>query len=255
VKIFYKRDTCDESVNNYNAVILKSWEANMDLQYVTDVYACIKYIVSYVTKDERQLSDLLRNASKQAHNTNLQQQLKHLGNVFLNHREVSAQEAIYRVLPIPLKRTSVSVVFIPSDMEEDRVRLVKPSHLLENLDDESEDIFCNALPDRYAARPDTLEYICLPDFASSYTSYTEPTDDFQTVDMTSSEHKGKVIKLKNSKGYMRKRHQTCIVRTHTYSKFKNPEKYFHSKLMMYKPWRREDDLKAGCQTYEEAYIV
>jgi len=23
--------------------------------------------------------------------------------------------------------------------------------------------------------------------------------------------------------------------------------------MMYKPWRLEDDLKAGCQTYEEAY--
>ena len=95
--------------------------------------------------------------------------------------------------------------------------------------------------------------MCLADFASSYTSYTEPTDDFQTVNMTSSEEKGKVIKLRNSKGYMRRRQQTCIVRTHTYSKFKTPEKYFHSKLMMYKPWRLEVDIKSGCQTYEEAY--
>ena len=91
LKIFHKREPCDEFVNNYNPTILKCWEANMDLQYVTDVYACIKYIVSYVTKDERQLSDLLRNASKQANHSTIRQQLKHLGNIFLNHREISAR--------------------------------------------------------------------------------------------------------------------------------------------------------------------
>ena len=82
VKIFHKREPCDEFVNDYNLTIMKSWEANMDLQYVTDVYAWIKYILSYVTKDEKQLSDLLRNASKEAKGLTLRQLLKNLGNVF-----------------------------------------------------------------------------------------------------------------------------------------------------------------------------
>lgn len=134
-KVLHHRQPKDLNINNYNPTILKAWQANMDLQYVTDVYSCIMYIVSYITKDERELSDILRQASKDANDSNIQQQLQHLGNVFLNHREVTAQEAIYRALPLPLRRTSRTVIFVPTDLPEDRVKIVKPSNVLEQMDE------------------------------------------------------------------------------------------------------------------------
>jgi len=37
----------------------------MDVQPVLDVYACIMYIVSYVTKDEREMGEVLHVAKKE----------------------------------------------------------------------------------------------------------------------------------------------------------------------------------------------
>ncbi len=45
-------DTC---INNYNGDLLKIWSANLDVQFVSDPHACAKCILSYVTKDERQM--------------------------------------------------------------------------------------------------------------------------------------------------------------------------------------------------------
>ena len=53
---------------------------------------------------------------------------------------------------------------------------------------------------------------------------------------------------------MAKRKTQAILRTHTYSKLKQSEKYFHSKLMLYVPWRSEEDLKHGFLTFEEAFM-
>ena len=38
-------------------------------------------------------------------------------------------------------------------------------------------------------------------------------------------------------------------------KLKQSEKFFHSKLMFYIPWRNEDDLKLNFSTFEESYQV
>ena len=46
-KVFLKRDMDETRINNYNATLLKSWRANMDLQFILDAYACAMYIVSY----------------------------------------------------------------------------------------------------------------------------------------------------------------------------------------------------------------
>ena len=139
-------------------------------------------------------------------------------------------------------------------MENDRVKLVKPSHLIERLDDDSEDIFCNTLPERYAARPNSLETMCLADFASSYTAYIDPPDDFQSIEISSDDDRAhKHLKLKDGKGYVSKRKEPCIIRTHTFSKFKDTEKYYHSKLMLYQPWRKESELKGDHDTYEAAF--
>ena len=39
-------------VNNYNPVCLKAWRANLDIQFVLDVYGCA--IVSYISKSQKE---------------------------------------------------------------------------------------------------------------------------------------------------------------------------------------------------------
>ena len=45
--IFLKGNYNELRVNNYNSGCLSAWRANMDIQYVLDVYACAMYSVSY----------------------------------------------------------------------------------------------------------------------------------------------------------------------------------------------------------------
>lgn len=49
-------------VNNYNLACLSACRANMDIQFVPDVYACGMYTVSYISKAQKGMSELLRKA-------------------------------------------------------------------------------------------------------------------------------------------------------------------------------------------------
>ena len=55
--IFFKRSPNELRINNYNPTYLRAWRANMDIQYVLDVYACAMYIVSYICKAQKGMSD------------------------------------------------------------------------------------------------------------------------------------------------------------------------------------------------------
>jgi len=68
----------------------------MDIQFVLDVYACAMYIVSYISKAQKGMSELLRRACDEARkgNSNIKQQVRNIGNKFLNNVEISAQEAL-----------------------------------------------------------------------------------------------------------------------------------------------------------------
>ena len=103
--IFLKRKPNELRINNYNAACLSAWRANMDIQFVLDVYACAIYIVSYISKAQKGMSELLRTACEEAKrgNSSITQQVRDIGNTFLNNVEISAQEAVYIVLH-PLRR-------------------------------------------------------------------------------------------------------------------------------------------------------
>ena len=49
----YQRTPAQIKNNTYNPTVMKAWQANMDLQFVCNPNACIHYIISYVSKDER----------------------------------------------------------------------------------------------------------------------------------------------------------------------------------------------------------
>lgn len=59
-----KRNLEERYVNYYNSDIL-AWEANIDDQYCFDPYACMTYMLAYITKYEREMSTVLLNISKE----------------------------------------------------------------------------------------------------------------------------------------------------------------------------------------------
>lgn len=243
--IILQRDPLESFVNNYNPDLLSIWKTNMDIQYVTDPWACAMYILSYISKGEREMGQLLKEASKESErNDNIRLQLKKFGNVFLTHREVSAQEAVYRALSMPLKKTSKKSIFINTSIPSDRIHILKSKNQLEQLDGESDDVFFKkGLLHRYAARPYSLENITLSDFGSLYqTRYASENEEDSISEINNdeqTENNSKTFTLLNSMGTMRKRKMRAIIRSPRFSKQKHPEKFCHSVLMLYVPWIHE----------------
>ena len=74
------------------------------------------------------MRELLRTPCEEAKmgNSSIKQQVRDIGNKFLNNVEISAQEAVYIVLQLPMRKSSRQVVFINTSPPEDRVQLLKP---------------------------------------------------------------------------------------------------------------------------------
>ena len=125
--VFLRRTPMKIKVNNYNPLCLKAWRANMDLQYILDVYACASYIASYVTNSQRGMSELLRKACAEAQsgNQDFRQQVRTIGNKFLNAVEISAHEAVYICLGLSMRKSSRQVIFINTSPPDERVALLK----------------------------------------------------------------------------------------------------------------------------------
>ena len=69
----------------------------------------------------------------------------------MSSREVSAQECVFRCFPeLWLRKTFPGVIFINTDIPENRVRMVKSLKDLQLLDETSTEIFQRNLIDRYA---------------------------------------------------------------------------------------------------------
>ena len=88
--VFLKRNPNELRINNYNAACLSAWRANMDIQFVLDVYACAVYIVNYISKAQKGMSELLREACTEARkgNSSIKQQVRDIGSKFVNNVEI-----------------------------------------------------------------------------------------------------------------------------------------------------------------------
>ena len=271
--LFLKRAASEIRINNnYNSVLLRTWQANMDIQYVLGAYACAVYILSYITKGQRGMSKLLEIACEEAKsgNTTINDKVRHIGNKFLNAVEVSAQEAVYLVLQMPLRRASREVQFVNTSNPTERTFLLKSLDKIQELPENSEDIEVDNLIKKYQIRSRQLEKVCLADFAAWFKCVgsqdtncdtSDPVDypletNFNTDDYPSLENddcyneeyylKGGIKLLKRKKAKI-----ICSVR---FDKNKDAENYCREQLMLYTCWRKEcTDLIANCSTYQERY--
>ena len=265
--VILKRQPSERNVNCYSPAVLRTWQANMDIQYVINAHACVMYIASYVLKAEKGMGELLKQAAKELQHGNTRQQLNKLGSVFLTNREVSAQEAVYRVLSMPLRRCSRTTIFLNTDHKDSRDSLLLPFTHLQKLEDNDENVYCKNIINRYAARPHSLEDMSLAEFAANYTYKRENTNDamqcegdisggsdteLQPDDDVSQQ---KIITLQNGLGCMRKRKKEAIIRWHNFNPEKEPEKHFRSRIMLFMPWREENKLCGNYKSYTDRYHV
>ena len=253
--ILLQRSPKEKNVNNYNRTLMKAWQANLDVQFVTNVYSCVMYLASYVSKPEKTLGDVLKAVSSSSQHLGAKQSMRSVAQKFLTHREVSAQEAVYRLLSLPLSQGSRQVVFVDTDLQENRTRMFKPMNILKQLDDDDPDVFLQSIIDRYPARPNQLEEMCFSEFVSLYrTSSKQPAANdarSNAVENDDDEQDMKHIVLKDNLGHMHRRRTPTIVRYHQWSSKKQPQQYYHAQLLLYYPWRDERGISAG--SYEESY--
>ena len=110
--VIMQQTPSEVNVNNNNGHILRALRSNMDIQFIASIWGCTAYLTSYMCKPERTMSELMRKASKEASDKGIRDALAHIGNVFINSREVSEHEAVSRILSLPLRRSNIDVTFI-----------------------------------------------------------------------------------------------------------------------------------------------
>ncbi|XP_071810912.1 uncharacterized protein [Apostichopus japonicus] len=268
--IFLERTPAAIRVNCYMKNLLGTYGANHDIQFVTDPYACAVYIVAYMSKSQRGMSLLLDQAWKEARegNSDVRKQVRIIGNKFVNAVEVSAQEAAYLLLQLPITRSSRSIVFINTSPCEERTFLLKSKEKLEEMNPDATDIECGNVLKRYATRPKILEQWSLVDYVSKLNvhfpkeledKYSDDYADdptFQNDDATDINlPTNSSVNITLPSGI---RISSCkvqkVIRFVNYNKETDPENFSREKLLLYKPWRKEIELLGRYKSYKESFL-
>ena len=278
--VHLKRNVDSIYINNFNKILLKCFEANIDISPVIDAYACVFYLVSYFAKEETASSEAMKAALAQLRSADAtyRQTMQKLAVSFLNSREISVQEAVYRSLPMLwLRRVSPKVVFINTNIPDERIRKLRPKKELEMLSPDSDDIFLRNDQLKYADRPNTsfqqsrfaaVDNLCFAEFMSYFTrtNRESPNDckyaeDYQPDQLIEENQTSRVEQstlpdhffLMTMKDKYVKRRTPAVIRFHNFKLLQDPEKYYHHLLILYFPWRSESDLLGASATYASKF--
>ena len=80
-------------INACNHDILLSWRGNVNLQYVINEIATVKYICSYMTKGEKGMDETLKRVAKEHENDVIQTQTNKIKKEFLHKQVLGAPES------------------------------------------------------------------------------------------------------------------------------------------------------------------
>ena len=280
-KVFLKRAPNEMRVNLFNGKILLAWKANLDIQIVLEPYGCASYVVGYISKIQRGMSAQLEAAAKEARNGNsdIKKQVRHIGNVFSNCVEVGAQEAVYLALQIPLTKGTREVVYVNTCASRDRVFLLRPKSVLDELPAESTNIESDNIVQRYSKRPRQLQRFCLADYVSKvdiiypkgnklpdkveYRNDDSISDENSSDENENSEDEEMVedsniasdlIHIAKNGTKYKYRKVPKVIRYVRYNQTKDPENNYREQLMLFMPWRNEQkDLLGSFETYRAYY--
>ena len=190
------------------------------------------------------MSKLLKAVNDETTHMNKIDNLNALASVLDKHREVSIQEAIYRLLSLPMTKSSVKIKYISTIHPNFRDGLLKGN--IKNLDD-NESIFHNSPHQYYENRP-------LESINQEIIDYDdEELDDHYWEDLSLTEfwskydimYEGKrkesksknLIPLQNDKGWIKKRNTGAVLRY--YLIYENIEYFWRGLLILFLPFRNE----------------
>ena len=147
-------------------------------------------------------------------------------------------------------------MFVDTNPKSDRIAVLKNKEMLSQLEDDDTDVFQKSLIDRYQHRPQHLQSMCLAEFAATYVTNYQYTNDnmCDALPPTESEIESKTITLIDGFGKMNKCKKEAVIRFHKYNKDAEPSNWYRAKLMLYYPWYNEHrDLLGGYATYKDRY--
>ena len=215
------------------------------------------------------MSELLRKACAEAKegNSNTKQQVRDIGNKYLNSVHVSAQEAVYIILQLSIHKSSREVIFNTSPLAE-RVELLKSMSEIEEMEDECEEIHLGGILKRYTECPASLKSATLADWAAWYDSsskhYNKKTntiqidlDNLPTESLVDDETNDDDLsdnnmtdKLKTKNG-IKKQSNSRVIRSVWFNREAQPEKHYRELLMLFTAWRNEEtDLISQCSSFQ-----
>lgn len=158
------------------------------------------------------------------------------------HRRLSSQEAAYRLSNLNLIHTSRKYIFVNTMLPEKRFRLLRRKKELDNLPDDSEDIFHNNMLDYYGCRPESLLKTSYYQFCAWYEKSSAPTDKSRLERFNIEKYD--IWILKNTKA--------IIVRVPNFPV--NIDEYFYAMLLLLLPHRSEKDICQPFDSYKEAFM-
>ena len=200
-------------------------------------YACAQYIVGYLTKNESGMSKLLHSVNEQKGDLSNVDVINQIATVLDKHREVSIQEAVYRILSLPMTKSSIVVKYLSTIHPHFRDGLLKSN--IESLKSD-DSIFHNSPHQYYENRSleclDEIEYndeeiqehywedLTLSEFWSMYNIVYGPGE-------LNKDGKRKHIPLRNSVGFIKRRKERCVLRY--YLNYENEEDYKRGLLILF----------------------
>jgi len=98
--VFLKRNIKQKMISGFNEELFPPWH-NMDIQFILDVYSCVRYVIEYIGKSQRGISKLMRDIVenlKTSTDISVKEQLKKIASTFSGNQEISAQETVYKAI-------------------------------------------------------------------------------------------------------------------------------------------------------------
>ena len=193
-------------------------KSNTDFQFITEEYSCAAYVVEYVNKTNRGVSNLQRKIIETMNEhpeCDIVEITKNISINILNYTEITSQEAAWYLLREPMSKASTIIVYIPTVWPIERQRIKKTMKELNELSDDCTDIWKENWFDKYEKRPDHLEDISLAQFVSKF--------------------------YKNNKGEYVRRDEPRIIRYRNYDMATDYNEYRREMVTLHIPFRNEEE--------------
>ncbi|GFW82169.1 helitron_like_N domain-containing protein [Trichonephila clavipes] len=216
-KVFPKRQPHEKWHNPFNPFIMNIVQSNTDFQFITEEYSCAAYVVEYINKTNRGVSNLQRKIIEvmdEHPEFDIFEITRNISINLLNHTEITSQEAAWYLLREPMSKSSTIIVYIPTVWPIERQRIKKTMKALSELDDDCTDIWKENWFDKYEKRPQELENVSLTQFVSKY--------------------------YKNNKEEYVIRNEPKVIRYRNYDMATDLNEYKREMVTLYIPFRHEE---------------